>query len=39
MRKVTKEFGKFLYRDGPMLFVCSLFVGICYQNYGRVFVM
>lgn len=34
MRKFTEKFGKLLYRDGPMLFVSSLFAGIYFQNMG-----
>jgi len=32
MRKLTKNIGKLLYRDGPMLVVSSLFAGIFIQN-------
>lgn len=34
MRTFTKKIGQFLYRDGAMLVVSALFVGVFIQNIG-----
>jgi len=33
MRKLVRTIGELLYRDGPMLFVTTLFAGIFLQNF------
>ena len=36
MRQLTKNLGKTLYRDGPMIVVTALFVGLFINNIGSI---
>jgi len=34
MRRIAEKLGKFLYRDGPMLLVSTIFACVYFQNMG-----